>query len=112
MLSWVTRAVAGDAGEVTAGELQREMNRGADLLLLDVRQPHEHAERKIPGSVLIPLGELPGRAGELDAGRSIVVYCRSGVRSAMACRALRRAGFEKVRNLAGGISAWHAASGA
>lgn len=112
MLSWVTRAVAGGAGEVTAGDLRAELDRGADLLLLDVRQPDEHAEGKIPGSVLIPLGELAGRAGELNTGRSIVVYCHSGMRSAMACRALRRAGFERVRNLAGGICAWRAASGA
>lgn len=110
MLSWVTKAVAGSASEVTARDLREELGAGADLLLLDVRQPEEHARECIAGSVLIPLGELAARAGELDAGRDIVVYCRSGVRSAMACRALRRAGFQRVRNLAGGISAWSAPS--
>jgi adenylyltransferase/sulfurtransferase len=55
---------------------------------------------------LIPLGELPKRTGELDRAADIVIHCKSGMRSAKACGVLRQAGFERVRNLTGGILAW------
>jgi rhodanese-related sulfurtransferase len=76
--------------------------------LLDVREPFEHALAAIPGSTLIPLGEIPDRAGELDAWRDeeIVVYCHHGVRSAHAIGWLRQLGFAKLVNLAGGIDRW------
>jgi adenylyltransferase/sulfurtransferase len=55
---------------------------------------------------LIPLGELPKRANELDPSEEIVVHCKSGVRSAKAVEFLTKAGFGKVKNLQGGILAW------
>jgi len=80
-------------------------------LLLDVREASEASFVSLPGSVLIPLGQLPDRLDELDelAGgrdRSIVVYCHHGVRSARALETLEKAGFTKVRHLNGGIDAW------
>ena len=77
-----------------------------DVLLLDVRTPMEHRGDAIEGSVLIPLQELSFRADELPRDREIVVYCRVGSRSAYAAAYLARLGFS-VRNLAGGIMAWH-----
>ncbi len=71
--------------------------------LLDVRQPMEHQQSRLPGSVLIPLGELHSRAGELDPGKTVVVYCRSGNRSASATGMLMSLGFERAVNLDGGI---------
>ncbi len=95
MLSWFGKCdAAGD--EVAPGALRAELGSGKKILLLDVRQPEEHAAGCLPDSVLIPLDELAGRLGELDPERDTVVYCRSGARSAMACQWLRRAGFRRA----------------
>jgi adenylyltransferase/sulfurtransferase len=92
--------------EISAVELKRRLDRGDDVLLIDVRQPHEHALARIPGARLVPLDQLEARMGELDRKAEIVVHCRSGSRSARAARLLRAAGFPRVRNLTGGILAW------
>jgi adenylyltransferase/sulfurtransferase len=96
--------------EVTTSELQVEelkqrLDRGDDLFILDVREPHEYQICNIGGH-LIPLGDLPRRVNELDTSKEIVAHCRSGVRSAKAVNFLRQSGFKKVHNLAGGILAW------
>lgn len=76
-------------------------------LLLDVRERPEASFASLPDSVLIPLGELPGRLEELpDHDRSIVVYCHHGVRSARALEVLEKAGFTRARHLTGGLDAW------
>ena len=71
-----------------------------DYCLLDVRQPMEHQQGRLPGSILIPLGELHARVGELDPKKKVVVYCRSGSRSASATTMLSSAGFDEVLNMA------------
>jgi len=73
--------------------------------VVDVRLPEERAEGRIPDSVHIQLTELSARAGELDAERPLLVFCRSGTRSAMAVAALRGAGYD-AHDLAGGLLAW------
>jgi rhodanese-related sulfurtransferase/rubrerythrin len=83
-----------------------EQHKPGEYTLLDVRQPEEYAQGHLPGSLLIPLGELHQRLGELDRSRTAIVYCRSGVRSANAAGVLLNAGFGDVRNLSGGILAW------
>ena len=80
--------------------------RSADLLLLDVREPHELQISAIPGVLNIPLGQLASRLSELDSAREMVVFCKAGTRSARALELLVSAGFKKVRNLKGGINAW------
>ncbi len=74
--------------------------------LVDVRQPWEHALAKLPGSILIPLGELAARASELDPERPVVAYCHHGARSMVALRILAQAGFTRIAHLAGGIAAY------
>ena len=74
-----------------------------DYILLDVRQPMEYQQGRLPGSVLIPLGELHARVTELDPHKTVVVYCRSGSRSASATSMLMSQGFEDVLNMEGGI---------
>lgn len=106
MLSLFTRGGSNAGGAVTPEALRDELEQGARLVLLDVREPDEHAEARLPGSLLIPLGELDRRLDELDPQSDLVVYCRSGARSALACAWLRRAGFTRVRNLTGGILRW------
>jgi len=86
--------------------LKAKIDRGDKFQLIDVREPHEYQIAKIPGSKLIPLGELPKRLSEIDPGVEIVAQCKMGGRSAKACDILRANGFKNVRNLVGGITAW------
>ena len=91
--------------EITPRELKARLDRGDDIYILDVREPHEYQICNIGGH-LIPLGELSRRVNELDSSREIVAHCRSGKRSAEASEFLRKAGFRKIWNLKGGILAW------
>lgn len=97
----------GPEWEITATELAERLRRnGRGLVLIDVREPFEAQIGQIPGSKLIPLSELPARMHELDSRDEIVLYCRSGSRSAQALKLLREAGFGRLKNLKGGILAW------
>lgn len=87
-------------------ELKSDLDRGKKIRVLDVRQPQEYAICRLPDSELIPLGNLEVNLHGLNREEEIVVMCRSGVRSALAAKFLRDAGFKKVKNLAGGILAW------
>ena len=91
--------------EITPKELKARLDRGDDLFILDVREPHEYQICNLQGH-LIPLGDLPRRVNELDSSREIVAHCRSGKRSADAVDFLRKVGFRKIWNLKGGILAW------
>jgi sulfur-carrier protein adenylyltransferase/sulfurtransferase len=92
--------------EVTVEELKRRMDRNESLFVLDVRNPNEFQICRIPGTVLLPLPELPGRLVELPRNREIIVHCKSGMRSAKAVQLLKENGFATVVNLQGGIQAW------
>ena len=78
------------------------------LLLLDVRTPEEYSEGHLPGAINIPHTELAARIGELSDARSsdIVVYCRSGNRSAQALKVLGDAGFPRLFHLKGDFQGW------
>ena len=95
-----------DGLEVTAAELAAEWKEHPDLLVLDVREPHEYEIARIEGAKLIPLSQLPDRLGDLDGHREIVTHCHHGARSLKALEILKAAGFSKVRSLRGGIDAW------
>ena len=97
--------VSSEIPEITPKELKARLDRGDDLFILDVREPHEYQICNLRGH-LIPLGDLPKRVSELDSSREIVAHCRSGKRSADAVQFLGKAGFRKVWNLKGGILAW------
>ena len=100
-------AVAGkSATEISALELKARLDRGDKLVIVDVREPHEYQINRIPGSVLIPLGEIPRRYAELDQDAELVMQCKMGGRSAKAADYLRTVGFKKVLNLTGGILDW------
>ena len=93
--------------EISAEDLRREMaDKGSDLVLIDVREPHEWEIAHIEGARLIPLGQLPERLAELDGHSEIVTHCHHGARSMKALAILKGAGFNRVRSLAGGIDAW------
>ncbi len=92
--------------ELAPVDLKTKMDHREEFFLLDVREPHEVQICAIPGSYLIPLGQLPARVHELNSADEIIAYCRSGQRSGKAVDFLRKAGFRKVKNLRGGILAW------
>ena len=91
---------------IRSDELRSILEKDASkIVLLDVREPEEHAEAKIGGEVLIPLGELSKRAqAELDSSKEIIVYCAHGVRSLHAVMGLKSMGFDRCRSLQGGIA--------
>ncbi len=94
---------------INSEELNDKILERRDFFLLDVRTPQENAQQAIPGSTLIPLQELGFRAKELPQDKEIVVYCRTGNRSAYACMYLSQQGF-RVSNLEGGIVTWNRSS--
>lgn len=98
---------------ITCEELRKRMEAGEPVHLVDVREPHEHAEFNIGGQ-LIPLGRIHSMQTEDIEhlkGEEVICYCRSGARSAQACMVLEMQGFSNVKNLQGGMLAWSAAEG-
>ena len=90
---------------ITAAELRKGAKR---YMIVDVREPSEFAESSIPGARNIPLGQLMAKEPQkmLPKDKEIVVHCRSGIRGEKACNFLKARGY-KVKNLEGGILAWH-----
>jgi adenylyltransferase/sulfurtransferase len=99
-------AAGTESREIGVREAAALRERSPEIVLLDVREPHEHAIARIDGAVLIPLRSLPERMNELDRSRTIVVHCHHGVRSARAVELLRGAGFADSLSMRGGIDAW------
>ncbi len=105
----ITPAVAADTSDgddATVEDLKARLDANDGVFLLDVREPQEFDICRIPGSTLIPLGDLPQRLTELEGRDDMIVHCKSGVRSAKAVKLLREAGFSRAKNLRGGILAW------
>ena len=96
---------AGAGKDITVLELSERIKTN-HLKLLDVREPHELQISAIPNAVNIPLGQLAARLSELDSADEMVIFCKSGSRSARGLELLASAGFKKVKNLKGGINAW------
>ncbi len=94
--------------EISTASLHARLDAGESIILLDVRQPEEFAEKSIPNAILIPLGDLPDRVDEIEEFRDkeIVVICRSGNRSGQACMFLTMNGFTHTVNLKGGMLSW------
>jgi len=88
------------------GETPTETTADEPAELIDVREPHEHAIARIPGSRLVPLSQLPARLHEFDSARRYVLHCHHGSRSLEAYRLLTAAGIARVEVLAGGVDAW------
>ena len=95
--------------ETTVLDLKRAIDSDRPPFVLDVREPQEFQICRIPGSTLIPLGQVGARVQEIEeaaAGRPIVVHCKMGARSAKAVKLLRERGIDRAQNLKGGILAW------
>ena len=95
--------------QITVDELKQKMDSGENVHLIDVREPHEFAEGYIAGGKLVPLGKIQTmQVEELEdlKEEEVIVYCRSGRRSLMACMVLDQLGFTNTSNMEGGILAW------
>ena len=92
--------------EITVHDLKTRMEHPDDFVLLDVREHTEVEVARLPGSIIIPLGELPQRLGELDSGAETIIHCKAGGRSAKALAVLIEAGFSDACHVQGGINAW------
>jgi sulfur-carrier protein adenylyltransferase/sulfurtransferase len=98
------QAAAGST--ITAQELADMQNDGEDFLLVDVREPAEFEIVSIPGATLIPKGDIPAHLAELPQDKPVVLYCKTGVRSAEALATLKGAGFSTAKHVQGGVTAW------
>jgi adenylyltransferase/sulfurtransferase len=92
--------------EISASELSERLRSGEAIRLIDVREPHELEISALEGAQLIPIGSFAARMHELSSASEIVLFCKSGTRSARALEMLASAGFSKLKNLRGGINAW------
>jgi rhodanese-related sulfurtransferase len=92
--------------QIDPAGLKAKMDAQEPYCLLDVREPWEIALASIPGSVSIPMHEIPARLKELDANAEIIVMCKAGGRSQRAAEFLAARGYRRVSNLQGGIDAW------
>jgi len=92
--------------DMSPAEFARRRDAGELWQLLDVRERWETVTASVSGSILIPMGEIVARHGELDMSTPLAVLCHSGIRSASVAGYLARAGFSRVVNIAGGIDAW------
>jgi rhodanese-related sulfurtransferase len=93
---------------ITVEELKNRLDAGEKLNIIDVREPHEHADFNI-GGTLYPLGEIQAmQVDELESlkDKEVILYCRSGNRSGQACMILDMLGFSNTKNLTGGMLAW------
>ena len=93
---------------ITVEEIKSRMDAGEQLCLVDVREPHEHAEFNI-GGTLLPLGKIQTmQVEDIEDWKNeeVICYCRSGVRSTQACLMLETFGFTDVKNLTGGMLGW------
>jgi adenylyltransferase/sulfurtransferase len=95
-----------DMTTITATQVKQRLDANEDLFLLDVRQPMEAEICTIAGGVLIPMNDVPRRVEEIPKDREIVCFCRTGARSGQVAAWLRGQGYERVRNLTGGMHAW------
>jgi rhodanese-related sulfurtransferase len=91
---------------ISPKELKSRLDKGDQLVLLDVREEWEYSLAKLDGSILIPLGTLPQALSKLHHDSEIIAICHHGMRSADATNFLLQQGFPHVKNLVGGIDAW------
>jgi len=92
--------------QLSVKALKQKMDRNESFTLLDVRELYERDICKLAPDQHIPMNQIPDRLGEIPKDKDLIVYCRSGGRSANVCGFLEAQGFTNVYNLAGGILAW------
>ncbi len=91
---------------ITVADLKAQLDAGSDLVILDVREPHELQISAIPGTLTIPKGQVVARSAEIPKDKEVVVMCKTGMRSRDSIIMLQNQGFTNLVNLKGGINAW------
>lgn len=99
-------AAPASGSEITPEQLKKRIDAGENLFVLDVRNPNEFQICRIPGTVLVPLPDLPNRLAEVPRDREVIVHCKSGMRSAKAIEFLKSQGYTRLVNLNAGILGW------
>jgi rhodanese-related sulfurtransferase len=92
--------------EISAREVKERLDRGEKMLLVDVREPQEHAICQIEGAVLIPMGTIPANLQKLDVDEDVICICHHGVRSFDVANWLRAQGVQGAKSMSGGIDRW------
>jgi rhodanese-related sulfurtransferase len=92
--------------EISPRELKERLDRGDNILLVDVREPHEYAICQIAGAKLIPMGSIPANLQKLDTDEDVVCYCHHGMRSLDVANWLCAQGIKSAKSMAGGIDRW------
>jgi rhodanese-related sulfurtransferase len=92
--------------EIAPREVKERLDRGEKLLLVDVREPHEHAICRIEGATLIPMGSIPANLQRLDVDEDVICICHHGMRSMDVANWLRAQGVKSAKSMAGGIDRW------
>ncbi len=92
--------------EILPLEVKQRLDRGEKLLLVDVREPHEHAICRIEGSLLMPMGTIPANLQKLDVDEDVICFCHHGMRSMDVANWLRAQGVKSAKSMAGGIDRW------
>jgi rhodanese-related sulfurtransferase len=109
LVLFVSSRVMAD-GAISPTEAASLIKGTKNLQLIDVRTPAEYADGHLAKAKLIPLQELEERFGEIDKGKPVLLYCRSGHRSGMALKLLNDKGYTQAKHIEGGINAWKAAA--
>lgn len=104
--SVLTTAATAAMQNINAVDMQKIIKQTADVYLLDVRTLGEYQQKRIKGSRLIPIDQVQNRINEIPKNRTIIVYCETGVRSALVGRYLDQLGYQGVYNLSQGIMGW------
>ena len=94
--------------EITPQEVKSRLDRGEKLQLVNVREPWEHAQCRIEGAELIPMGTIPANLQKLDSDEDVIFYCHHGMRSLDVANWLRAQGVTHAKSMAGGIDRWSA----
>ena len=92
--------------QISPREVKERLDHGEKLLLVDVREPHEHALCQIAGAILIPMGSIPANLQKLDADEDVICFCHHGMRSLDVANWLRAQGVKSAKSMAGGIDRW------
>ena len=93
--------------DILPSDVEQRLKRGEKLQIIDVREPNEVAQGKIPSARNIRLSEIPERLSEIDRNREAIIVCRGGARSASACEYLMSQGYTNIKNFLGGMMAWN-----
>ena len=92
--------------EITPRELRERLDRGENVLLVDVREPQEYAICRIEGATLLPMSYIPANLQKLDVDEDVICYCHHGMRSLDVANWLRAQGIGSAKSMAGGIDRW------